>query len=399
MATCSWVCHSDCGGEHHPLLIALFNAVDSDSLQQFKGTLSGFQVTGFNLQIKVPDPNPAFQHPLIHWAASLGKGNVLEMLQKPPFSMDMSFQSDDFETALHRSLLLWNAKEIPLSNAFAVIEQLQVCLDSRNAKLQTPLHICAVNLTKCVKQDFLFWKEVMNKMVTSIDDSNLVEVLNSQDVNGDSIIHILSTNGDVLDIIHSLLCCGANFNIMNYRKEKPIDIAWKYSIAVYNLYRVITTEIGLDEFYVDKNVRRTRTATGLSKPKNYKRFFDNSDDVSDDDDYVVVKRKGTSQAKLPSKTDQRKNEARRAAEEPEKSAISKKSDHKIHWEQKPGANEGIKETKRTNKHKSNTNEPPLHSSPQSHFNINLQNEMRLEDEISETIKSILVMYQDDSTEL
>lgn len=399
MATCTWICHPNCDGEHHPLLIALFNTVDTDSLIHFTGTLRSLQVTGFNLEMKIPDPNPTFHHPLIHWAAALGKGDVLKILQKPPFSMDMAFQSDDFETALHRSLVLWNAKEIPLNNVFSVIEQLRECLDIRNARLQTPLHICAINLTKCVKQDFIFWKEVMNNMVTSIDDSKLEMVLNSQDVNGDSILHILSTNGDLLDVIHSLLCCGANLDIQNYRKEKPVDIACQYSIAVYNLYRAINNEIGLGEFYANINVSHTRTATGLSKTRDYKRFF-NTSDKSDDDDHIIVKRKVSPRsASVPKKTNQCKKKVRRVLQGPEKS--SSKNYHKLDREQKSCSLEAVQKTKRVDINVSDNNDdpPPTPSSPcfnQAYVKANLQDEMRLEEEINETMKSI-VIFQDEAT--
>ena len=222
MPTCTWVCPPDCGGEHHPLLIALFNVVDADSFTYFTGILTSFQVTGFNLEINIPDPNPAFRHSLVHWAAVLGKADVLKVLQQAPFSVRMTLQSDDSSTALHRCFLLWNSKDIPLRNALAVIEQLHECVDVGNSQKETPLHLCSLNLTRCVKTDLMFWKEMMNKMVIMIDDSRLLHGLNFQNVNGDTMLHILSGNDDLLDLIHSLLCYGANFNIVNTRQEKPM---------------------------------------------------------------------------------------------------------------------------------------------------------------------------------
>lgn len=297
MSNCTWTCPPDCEGEHHPLLVSLFRVKDSESLSQFTGTLKNFQVTGFNLEMNIPDPNPAFRHLIIHWASVLGKVDVVKALLKPPFSMDADLQSDSNETALHRSLIHWNCKDIPLDHALPVVEQLKSCIESSNAAMQTPLHICALNLTKCTKQHIPYWTDIMNKMVSCLCDDSLLPVLNSQDANGDSIIHILSAREDLVEIIQSLLACGANFNIVNLKKEKPIDIAWKFSMTIYNLYRIITTEIGFNEFYAS-NTRSTRAKNGLSKvKKDYKKFFDESAELSDEDDYITPKRKTSGQKK------------------------------------------------------------------------------------------------------
>jgi len=392
MPTCTWVCPPNCGGEHHPLLIALFNVVDSASLTHFTGILRSFQVTGFNLEMNIPDPNPSFRHSLLHWAAVLGKADVLDALQQPPFSVDMALQSDDFSTALHRCMLLWNSKDISLCNAISVVEKLHECVGKRNNQQLTPLHLCALNLTQCVKADMSFWKEIMNKMVMVIDDCRLLEGLNCQNTDGDTILHILSANDDLLELIHSLLCYGANFNIVNKRQEKPIDIAWNFSIAVYNLYKVITTEIGLDEFYANKNVRRTRTATGLSKTKkDYKKFFDDSYDTSDEEDYVISKRKSNSRI---SKNKEHCKKAR-----PDKSFPNKNIGKMEKQQQKRCPNEtAFKDSFVENIDNSARGRPS--PSPSPCFNDGLlkaqQDELRLEEEISETMRSIIAMFPDEA---
>lgn len=387
MPTCTWVCPPNCGGEHHPLLIALFNIVDADTLAHFTGIMTSFQVTGFNLEMNIPDPNPSFRHSLVHWAAVLGKADVLNVLQQPPFSVDMELQSDDFSTALHRCMLLWNSKDITLSNAVAVVEELHECVGRRNSQQLTPLHLCALNLTQCVKPDTFFWKEIMNKMVMVIDDSRLLDGLNCQNADGDTILHILSANDDLLDLINSLLCYGANFNIVNKRQEKPIDIAWNFSIAVYNLYKVITTEIGLDEFYANKNVRRTRTATGLSKTKkDYKKFFDDSDEKSDDEDYVITKRKSNPQL---SKSHEPCKKAR-----PDKD-FANENNGKVERHPKRCSSATALKRQAVENVASST---PAPASPSPCFNgvyLKLQqDELRLEKEISETMRSIIAMFPD-----
>lgn len=381
MPTCTWVCPPDCGGEHHPLLIALFNIVDADSLKYFTGKMTSFQVTGFNLEMNIPDPNPAFRHSLVHWAAVLGKADILKVLQEPPFSVSMDLKSDDSSTALHRCMLLWNSKEISVSNALSVVEQLHDCVGRCNEHKQTPLHLCSLNLTQCAKSDVPFWKEILNKMVIVIDDTRLLDGLNCQNSNGETILHILSANDDLLDIIHSLLCYGANFNIVNCRQEKPIDIAWKFSIAVYNLYKVITTEIGLDEFYANKNVRRTRTATGLSKTKkDYKKFFDDSDDKSDDEDYVMSKRKSNS--RIASETDQ----CKRARQIPERWLPYKNSGKMESQPKRTCSTESL-----SNAVVSDTKKRTPSISPGTYAKLR-QDEVRLQEEISDTMKSIVAMF-------
>lgn len=351
--------------------------------------------------MNIPDGNPSFRHPLIHWAAVLGKGEVLKVLQQAPLSLDITVRCDDSSTGLHRAMLLWNAKEMSVNEAVSVVEQLRDCVYERNSKLQTPLHLCAMNLAKCVKQDFGLWKEVMNTMVTVTDDGKLTDVLNSQDVNGDTILHTLSANEDLLDLIHSLLCCGANFSIMNCREEKPIDIAWKFSISVYNLYRVITTEIGLHEFYADKNVRRTRSATGLSTmKKDYKKFFDDTSDKSDDDEenYVVSKRKSNSRS--TSKMEQ----CKRVRQIEATTSTSSNKVPTLEWEQKPaGYSERLVKKSRSElmdiDDDEDISDPPSVSDAypfdQTYSQLRLQ-ERRFEDEIDETMKSIIALFPDEA---
>ena len=139
---CTSFCQVNCNRRHHPILLFLIDVKCKTSFDAFRHSLRAYQVSGFQLTKSIPDPDPTFRHPVLHWAAVLGKVEVVKILLKPPFNISPDIKSDLDETALHRVLVFSNSKT-NLQTIFKLIDALHVCLQSVDSEMRTPFHICA----------------------------------------------------------------------------------------------------------------------------------------------------------------------------------------------------------------------------------------------------------------
>lgn len=288
MSKCTPVCIDDCQRDHHPLLKALIDVVDEDSLSTFKNVIEDFSSKdGSKLLEKLDDPTQELAKPILHLTAALGKKDVLALLQKTPFKMDPTKSlSDDNQTALHYSLSMWKTKAIYSLDAINVVDQLKSCLNFINDSSETPLHICASNLLSASKKNVLFWRSIFKKMINLITDLNLDDILDSKDQDGNTILHILSKNDSFLDLVGILLSAGADLRLKNIEKESPVDVAKSFAPAIYNSFNMILTEIGVNQFY-QRNIR-CNTRNSKKVIKNVKKEISN--DADDDDDSTPNKR-------------------------------------------------------------------------------------------------------------
>ena len=86
------LCTPFCDGKkpcnpHHELLVALMNCSDQRcaskkyaNMEQFQKTVKKCIKNGWKREDDVPDSNPGYQFPLIHWSCVLGKCEATQWL-------------------------------------------------------------------------------------------------------------------------------------------------------------------------------------------------------------------------------------------------------------------------------------------------------------------------------
>jgi len=307
---CTEFCARKCDGDHHAVLLSLIKVRNKETLAQFRQLLRAYLIHGFKLDRGVPDARPSFRYPLLHWAAVLGKVEALKMLLKPPFKVSPTLKTDSHETALHRLLNVMD-KNIKPSKVYEMVELLATCLDFVDEEKNTPYHVCADALITCSKCDLELWKQVFYKMIDcALDKEQLVATLNLANSDGETALHMLSKRDEMIDLVEYLLCLGVDISVTNTNGESAVEVAWRFSMPIYNFYHLIEStgigEIqGRNKSFTNKlNIscssepRTTRASLGLSETKDYTEFFkeeaiSENENCSGDDDNCTLKRKLT----------------------------------------------------------------------------------------------------------
>ena len=154
MKSCSSFCTNKCEGDHHKLLLSLFQLKCKETFSQFKQLLRVYRIHGFRIENGIPDSRPNFRYPLLHWAAVLGQAEVVEMLLKAPYNVSPRLTTDhNQETPLHRLLDVMDRTLKPQS-ILTIVELLHDSLDCVDAIGNTPFHACAEALVSCSKVSF-----------------------------------------------------------------------------------------------------------------------------------------------------------------------------------------------------------------------------------------------------
>ena len=91
------------------------------------------------------------------------------------------------------------------------------------------------------KADVELWRLIFHKMIDSYaDKTHLITVLNTRNGNTETVLHILSKRDTMLDLVEYLLCLGVDISVCNASGETPIEVAWRFSMTIYNFYLLTT---------------------------------------------------------------------------------------------------------------------------------------------------------------
>ena len=151
MKGCSSFCTNKCDGDHHKLLLMLFQVKCKESLSKFQQLLRTYRIHGFCVENGIPDSRPNFRYPLLHWAAVLGQVDVVRMLLKAPYNVSPRLTTDhNQETPLHRLLDVMD-KTLKPQRFLTIVELLHESLACIDAIGNTPFHACAEALVSCSK--------------------------------------------------------------------------------------------------------------------------------------------------------------------------------------------------------------------------------------------------------
>lgn len=250
---CPPYCSNYCQEQHHKLIVSLLNVQENDrkSLEKFKKRVS-FYYDSLQPKDPIPDPVKEYRYPLMHWAGVLGKISAVEHLIERGHPTDIQ-SAGKSEGTMHRVVhcLAGTMKNYKLEQ---IIKRFKGLTDILSDALfiaddngNTPLHSCAVYITELDNEPLLsFYKRALEIMIDKVidigdRDSALTDILNIQNKEGNTILHILSCKQEGCpEIATQLLKEGVNLNLRNSDGKTAFEIASESSrkmAKVIHLYQ------------------------------------------------------------------------------------------------------------------------------------------------------------------
>ncbi|TVY29679.1 Cell division cycle-related protein [Lachnellula hyalina] len=178
------------------------NAIDAAHVMYSDELLDYFMVSSDSDHVPKPEPPLNFQpdwiidqdrHSAIHWAAAMGDVEIMRELRK--FGANLAAQNVRGETPLMRAVLFTNCKDkgtMPI-----VVKELMStvsCIDFCQATVLH--HTAAVTVSSGKHKCARYYLDILlNKMQEELDPEHFQRVLDAQDVDGNTAIHIAAKNG------------------------------------------------------------------------------------------------------------------------------------------------------------------------------------------------------------
>ncbi|XP_014663833.1 PREDICTED: uncharacterized protein LOC106806419 [Priapulus caudatus] len=253
---CPPFCENDCTQKHNQMLISLVNCQNdnpSDILELEKHiNIHEKSASGWERNNDIQDMQQSYRFPLLHWAAVLGKLIVVEWLLKHgcrPCSQTRVTR----HTALHRSIQMLGQgipsfrSKINKENILHLIELLPDCLIVKNAEGNLPIHDTAVIIEEN-NQKGPIMKAIMQKMMdeaSKLGPAAITRMLNTQNIKGETALHILCRNDENYTIVKLLLDYGTpNLDLENERGQVLLDVAIdKGAMKVCSLLQQLAREL------------------------------------------------------------------------------------------------------------------------------------------------------------
>jgi transcription factor MBP1 len=171
----------------------------------------------------VPKPEPPINfrpdwmidsdgHTALHWAAAMGDVEVMKELKR--FNADLAVKNTRGETPLMRSVLFTNCQD--KQTMPAVVKELISTIDCTDDYLSTALHHAAAVTSSRQKQNCAryYLEIILNKMQEVLDPGQVERILDLQDVEGNTAIHIAAKNKS-RKCVRALMGRGARIDIPN----------------------------------------------------------------------------------------------------------------------------------------------------------------------------------------
>jgi len=196
---------------HHQTLTAIFFTEDMKQLEDFLST------PGLNVDL----PMDAHGHTALHWAAALGRVQLLELLLSR--GADLCKVNNDGESALIRAVLVTHSYE--LQTFPALLEILTKTIGLADKKNRTVFHHIAMTAAyKSHAASAEYYMECLTRWIDgrSVNGGIIPSIVNAQDKNGDTALNIAAKH-DNERIVQLLLELGADRMIENSVGVKPED--------------------------------------------------------------------------------------------------------------------------------------------------------------------------------
>lgn len=178
------------------------NAIETAHVMYSDELLDYFMVSNDPEHSVKPEPPLNFQpdwiidqerHTAIHWAAAMGDIEIMRELRK--FGANLAVQNIRGETPLMRAVLFTNCKD--KQSMPVVVKELMntvACVDFCQATVLH--HTAAVTVSSGKHKCARYYLDILlNKMQEELDHDDFQRILDAQDINGNTAIHIAAKNG------------------------------------------------------------------------------------------------------------------------------------------------------------------------------------------------------------
>ena len=177
-----------------------------------------------------PEPPPNFQpnfpvdnlrHTGMHWAASMGDVEVMKQLKR--FGGDIAARNDRGETPLIRAVLFTNC--LDKQTMPAVVKELFATIDHIDNYGSTAIHHAAnITMSHHKNQCARYYLDViLNKLQEILEPENVQRLIDAQDGNGDTAIHLAARN-KARKCVRALMGRGASVDIPNNNGETAQEL-------------------------------------------------------------------------------------------------------------------------------------------------------------------------------
>ncbi|KIN05803.1 hypothetical protein OIDMADRAFT_100721 [Oidiodendron maius Zn] len=177
-----------------------------------------------------PEPPPNFQpnfpvdnlrHTGMHWAASMGDVEVMKQLKR--FGGDIAARNDRGETPLIRAVLFTNC--LDKQTMPAVVKELFETIDHIDNYGSTAIHHAAnITMSHHKNQCARYYLDViLNKLQEILEPENVQRLIDAQDGNGDTAIHLAARN-KARKCVRALMGRGASVDIPNNNGETAQEL-------------------------------------------------------------------------------------------------------------------------------------------------------------------------------
>lgn len=182
-------------------------------------------------------------HTTLHWAASIGNLNLVHLvLLKGANSL---VQSNFGMNPLSKCVSFNNCFD--LKNFPHVVDALEMCVINTDINGRTPLHyLCQFSKVKSKLPALIYYLDVIfNKLRMMAENSKsngvdlLRNVIDHQDVNGDTCLHLAARAG-CTELVKVFLSNGAKDDLLNVNNETPKSIIIQLNLVVYSFDQPVT---------------------------------------------------------------------------------------------------------------------------------------------------------------
>lgn len=221
----------------------------------------------FNINQAIDDEG----HTALHWAASIGNASLVHLLLSK--GANALVVNNHGLNPLSKCISFNNCHE--LRNFSQILDALEVCLIHTDINGRTPLHyLCQfskmtsklVSLTHYLEQ--IFSKlTVMTQKNGSTGVNLMKNVIDHQDVNGDTCLHLAAWSG-CTQFVKFLLNHGARDDLVNVNNEASKTIIMQLGLVIYNV-SAQTEQPNINHFYpssLDAAEKRALQQPGLGTP-------------------------------------------------------------------------------------------------------------------------------------
>lgn len=208
---------------------SVHNAAEQSHIVWADELLDYFMVSN-ETDVPKPEPPPNFQadwvidndgHTGMHWAAAMGDVEVMKQLRR--FGANLASENSRAETPLMRSVMFTNCMD--KQTMPAVVNQLIGTIDKVDHCNSTAIHhAAAITVSRNKHQCSRYYLDVIiNKMQEMFEPEQIQRLLDAQDINGNTAIHLAAQN-KARKCIRALMGRGAATDIPNNEGQTAEDI-------------------------------------------------------------------------------------------------------------------------------------------------------------------------------